>query len=519
MFAKTFCKPGAFLSVVPLGLRTTLQYNANGLIERAYIGYDDDKTISADVLAIIKQHKLVPLSIPTKGGTTWVKGVFYTETEFFDEGVLPMCIESSMISDMKKNPDKYTFYSGNVESLAASFKGATTIRNWLSMSKFELLPAYVISANMDSNSFEKMVNTPRYPFKFPLISGYMIFENNTFRYFPLDLHQSVVSKVSRFNDENGYIKANMHTTAGDIIVQYSDIVRFNINAASSVVRKKSGEIIYSTCTDGKKRDKRTSKLTCSICGKQFVAPTVGPVCCDDDHCRSKMYPDICHFLKVLNLPEMSHERFNKLILSGDVLCLTDVLLLDEYKELEIVTSLDKLLESVVPLNVCPNASVFTMFTNRCNNSVQTLEYYMTNPSRLVTDLNISSIFVKRFVDWLSDGYNITTIETLLNSENIKLVDKIKKFEGAPIFRGKTIMITGKFLHGDMNEIMSIIQSYEARVVTQFTNDVDAVVVGQLKEEIDGGALQNARQNNIVIFEEMDFFERYEIDDDLRSNLL
>ena len=40
MFAKTVCKPGAFLSVVHVGLRATLQYSAKGLLEKIFIGMD-----------------------------------------------------------------------------------------------------------------------------------------------------------------------------------------------------------------------------------------------------------------------------------------------------------------------------------------------------------------------------------------------------------------------------------------------------------------------------------------------
>lgn len=520
MFAKTFCKPGAFLSVVPLGLRTTIQYNANGLIEKVFVGYDDTKTnVSDTLLPVLKSSKIVPLSVPIKGGTTWVKGVFYTTREFFDEGVLPMCIESSMLEDIKVNPQDYTFYAGNVDSLASSFKAVMTIRNWLSMSKFNLLPGWIIPADLTNEAFIKMVDTERFPFKFPLISGYMIYEGAHFFYLPLNLQQCVVTKVTRFNDESGYIKAKLQTADKDIVVQYSDAIRYNINTQTALVQNKDGKILYATCSDGKKRDKRTNKLTCSVCGKQFLAPQTGPVTCDDIHCRSKLYPDVCKFLKVLNLPEISHERFAKLIASGHIVCLTDIFLLDEYKELTTSITLGKLLEAVVPVDVCSDTSVFTMFANRCDNSTQTFRYYIENASRLITDLNLNSIFVKRLIDWLQDGYNVTTLDTLLEIENIKIITKDKKFDGAPIFRGKTILITGKFLHGDMTEIISILQSYEAKVVTQYVDHIDCVLVGDLKDGIDGKVIQLAKANGVPMFDEGAFFSEYGIDEDLASNLL
>jgi len=523
MFAKTFCKPGAFLCVVPVGLRTTLQYNAKGLLEKVFVGYGDTKVnVSADLLEVLKANKaIVPLTIPTKGGTTWVEGVLYTDKEFFDEGTLPMCVEPSIIEDMKADASNYRFYAGHVDSLAASFRSMLAIRNWLSMSNFTMLPGWLIPSQITTESFVKLVDTPKYPFKFPLISGYMIYEGPEFRYHPLNLTQIVATKVSKHNDINGYIKGTIHTSdsSSDVTVQYTDIIKFNINAKSSVVRTSSGKIIYSTCTDGKHRERRSNKLTCSVCGKQFIAPLSGPVRCDDEHCRSKMYVDVCHFLTTLHLPEMSEDRFTELISANELICLTDILLLPEYKELNIETTLDKLIEAVVPVEVCSDSTVFTMFTNRCNSSLQTLKYYMDNPQKLVTDLNISSLFVKKFIEWLSDGYNVTTIETLVESGQIKLAATSKKFKGAPIFRDKTILITGKFRHGDMREIMSILESYEAKVVTQFDSSVNCVVVGQTKENIDGKVIQLAKANNLPMFDELEFFQKYDIDSDISANLL
>lgn len=523
MFAKTFCRPGAFLSVVPVGLRTTLQYNAEGLLEKVFIGYDDSERInvSNELLTIIGYYRLLPLSIPTKGGTTWVKGVLYTKREFFNEGTLPMCIEQSLISYFKENPSDYEFFGGHVESLATSFTSAMVIKNWLSMAKFSTLPSYIISSDLSEQSFVNMVNNDRFPFKFPLISGYMIHEMGKFKYVPLNLHQSVASKITKQLDVNGYISATIHTGAKDIVTSYADVVRLNINANSSVVQTENGNIIYSTCTDGKKRDKRSSKLTCSVCGNLFTAPSHGPVCCTDIHCRSRLYPDICHFLTVLDLPQMSHEKFLKHISSGNILCLTDVLLLDEYKDLPIKATLSKLLESIVPVGVCANKNVFALLANRCNNSVQTLRYYIQNPQRLIIDINAQDIFIRRLIDWLSDGYNCTTIETLLDCGQIELIGTDKKFEGAPIFRDRNILITGSFLHGDSIEISSILQSYDAKVLltlNEVDSSVSCVLVGALGNQ-DGGIIQYAHQNNIPIFNEMEFFSKYEIDEDIQSNLL
>ena len=90
----------------------------------------------------------------------------------------------------------------------------------------------------------------------------------------------------------------------------------------------------------------------------------------------------------------------------------------------------------------------------------------------------------------------------------------KRFDGAPIFRNKLIYITGDFIHGNIPEISSILQSYSARVTTVFTNLVDCVLVGGTNENVNGKDVVAARNMGIPIMQEVDFFEQYDIDTDL-----
>ena len=114
---------------------------------------------------------------------------------------------------------------------------------------------------------------------------------------------------------------------------------------------------------------------------------------------------------------------------------------------------------------------------------------------------------------------MSDIITLLNSPNINLVESEKKFDGAPIFRNKTICLTGTFIRGSMSEIAAILHSYSANVVFQFTNIVDCVLVGGTNENIDGKIVRDAKALNKAVMAEDDFFKRYEIDSDISSNLV
>ena len=99
---------------------------------------------------------------------------------------------------------------------------------------------------------------------------------------------------------------------------------------------------------------------------------------------------------------------------------------------------------------------------------------------------------------------------------------MQKFDGDPIFRGNTFVITGKFKRGDYPEIQSILMSYAANVVPDIEPGQklpDIVITGSLNDGISGKIIQKARLHNIPIVEEDVFFTQYEIDQDLANNLL
>ena len=102
----------------------------------------------------------------------------------------------------------------------------------------------------------------------------------------------------------------------------------------------------------------------------------------------------------------------------------------------------------------------------------------------------------------------------INHNHVDIHVSMKKFDGAPIFHGKTIMITGRFKHGSHDEIISILESYDATVVTKFNNSVQCLVIGDTKESIDGLSARYCKANKIPIFTESEFFKRFQIDEDI-----
>ena len=84
---------------------------------------------------------------------------------------------------------------------------------------------------------------------------------------------------------------------------------------------------------------------------------------------------------------------------------------------------------------------------------------------------------------------------------------------SPILRNKTICVTGKFIHGTLEDIISIIQSYSGKVVTSFDNSVSFVVVGHFENE-DPNIIELAIGYHIPVYGEDDFFRYYGIDADM-----
>jgi NAD-dependent DNA ligase len=94
---------------------------------------------------------------------------------------------------------------------------------------------------------------------------------------------------------------------------------------------------------------------------------------------------------------------------------------------------------------------------------------------------------------------------------------MKQFDGAPIFRNLRICITGDFTHGTHEDIRSIFSSYSGKVVND-VKDANVVVVGGTQTHINGPILKYAQNKGITIFDEYSFFDKYEIDKDLQTNL-
>lgn len=522
MYVNGVLKAGQYVLPVPVGLPAVLQYGENGVLEKVFKRFGADRIdITDDVFDSVYSNQIAPIKVPIKDGTTWVTGVFYRDKFLDYDGKLPECIEDSMVAAIVSNSDNIQFYAGTVESLAVVFRGATPIRQWLQMSRFKVLPGWLLPARVDRQTVSSLFSDGRFHFKYPLISHYIVFDNQDVRIVCTELSQHTVCSRTGFTDTYGNIKVKLQSVGADwsTTVDYSDIVKYQIHKGTIVVQDKYDKVIYAFAKESIFRAPISNTLNCSWCGKQIRVPDSGQCQCSSSHCLSTMYPDVVHFLNSLKLPEMSFEHYKSYVDSGDITSFADIMLLPEYREYKLDVTLTTLFRAIIPNLLVPNSNVIQLFVSNCNNSTSVIHHYIYHPESIYSDFDMHGMDVDRLVDWLSDLSHAQLLETLMYSEQFQITGPTRKFDGSPILRGWRICLTGTFQHGSNEEVASILRSYSAEVTSRFDESVTAVIVGDLNDSTNGIYIRNAKNLNLPVISESAFFSKYEIDEDLKQNLL
>jgi len=514
---------GEYVALVPFGLAVTIQYSDKGLIQKVMLNHEQDEWVdeTESILPLVLKNKQIPNKISVTGGTSYVRGVFVTNDVASSLRKHPESIQAEFKQLYLADPNSFTFYAGDIQSLSVKFKGAVATRQWLSTSKFTLLPGYVMPSEITEDKFRYMV-TQNYPFTYPLIDSYIVFHrDHSISYPKIQLKQDIVVDVLRTYTEFGDIIGIITYDTNEIqTVPYSTIVRFNVQVDSLVVRNSESAIIHSISASTNKRDSVLSnKIQCECCGKQIVVPPSGNVRCSDPQCNSVLYPRVLQLCKCLHLPLMSFEDYR--VYSdeiGTIFSVLDTFDKATYKDREVDVTLSEGLRAIIPKSILPSMVQINQLCDACSNSMQTLQYYLQHPDRMKVDLELELGAFNRFFTWISDNENCSDVIEFFKLSNIHLVKQTKKFEGDPIFRDKLIMLTGTFLHGSIDEISNILRSYSADVVTELVDDVNCVLIGDAQENINGHAVIEARKRRVPIMSESEFFTQYDIDKDLAENL-
>ena len=521
LFTKTVCNAGSLVYVVPTGLLVTLHYDAHGMLSKVYQGINEKEDTGDEFLKAIVRQGLVPNAIKLHGGSTDIQGVFYSNEIASLSGTLPECESFRIIEDIKSGSPKYKFFVGNVESGAMAIT-PSSMQSWTKMVGFDSLPCWAVPSNVGERDLSMFCQSNVFStFEYPLIAGYFVFEGqNRAKYIPTKLDTfKVISEPIKLIDYNGYIKYGIKSNSISLVIDYPDAVKYNIQKGSQVVvDPDTQKVIWSNTQKADPTARLAKRITCSSCHKILDVPESGVMTCSDPFCTSRLYPRIKRFCIILGLDILSESDFDDAVKSNELTILPDLLLLPKYKDIKITKHLSEIILASIDGDVGMSRDWIVKFCNKCNNSYDTVKYYFEGPRRITTELDM--VVSPRFFTWLAEGRNLIELDTIIHSEQIEIdnADRLVKFDGAPVLRDKRVMITGTFLHGTIQDIIAILQSYSATVVTQMDKKVDCVVIGDIKENIDGLAIQAARELDIPMFDETAFFNRYSIDEDLEKFL-
>lgn len=520
MFVRNVLKPGDVVLAAPLGARISLLYSESGALIKVFSGYDADTDISADYLNAFIQSGIVPVRIPQKGTATYVCGVLYTSKRYHVVGNLPEASEYFMLQDFLEGKLTFNFFAAKTWSPKQKVLGATMMSQTLSMFGFKVLPNYIIPSGITPTKLKTIINPNTFPFFYPLVMDYFIFRGNDLFHASTKLKQNIIKDIDQYLDAKGDIYGEIHCNSSKdntYKFDWSVITSFNLRSDDTFILDSEGSIIFSHSSGSFTNMERPRTIACPVCGRVIDVPETGHVHCADSHCASRAYPAVQRFIQVMKLDMMTKEDYDDLIkVNPDYKDPANLLKANIYQNVTISTNLKTVLYSMI-LGV--SEATCLRVCDRCNNSVETLEYYIRNPEKLPLDMKSQEPEIKRMVNWLKDSKNVDSLISVLHHPQVKL-DKVTKLipNAAPIFRNVNMFITGTFKRGSLNDIVEILQSYGAKVSTVYSYQASVVIVGSLNENNDAISISKARRQGTMIFNEDEFFKKYEIDDDLHQNL-
>ena len=524
MYVRNVLKSGDYFIAVPIGIPVTLQYSEKGNLEKLYLGFaHQSEYASEDMMKQFVESQTGPIHIALPGGTTWIQGVLYTSEEVFKScpfGPITTSCINEMMELYLSDASKYKFYACAVDTMATQFHGPVAIRQWLLSASFSVLPGWLVPANLNKERFIDMIQkTVDLPYNPNLIAAYVIYRADEVECVDTELASYYVKQVNKVYSDDGTILGQLQKDSKNYInVPYSEVVSYNIQPNSCVILDKYHNVIYCSSLDKKKRENRSNKLTCSVCGSVISVPLSGDTMCPNTRCASRMKSRITNMLSNLNLPSMSDDVFEEITegCKGNVL-LSRVFYVEPYKSMKLELSIVQILRAIIPIDSRISDDTLSSFAGRCNHSVDSVLHFVDHPDKIAKQLGMEDFSSNCLIKWFSDDSNKQEIHDIFDCISIHVIADQKKFEGAPIFRGKKILPTGTFSHGSIDDVEAILRSYSAEIA-QDKSEASCILVGDIKENINGSYLQYARRNNIPIFEESVFFAKYEIDEDLSENL-
>ena len=518
MFVRNLLQPGDFVELVPMGMNVTLRYGDEGLLESVAIGHDLDNLVELLPEATVQAFRdrvIMPVSIPVKGGTTWVRGVITYPDLRPEDGELPAAahpaiyrkIEMGVFNDM-------IFMAMDVVSLATTFSGIQSIRSWLQMNKFHVLPAILMPAKIDEATILSAMKLHLTDY-LPVVQTYAIYRASGTVIQDSGVTVETVITSHRHMDDHGIFYLEIvFDKLGVVKFPYGVAIKFNMKAGTRVYFNEAGHPFFSTYAGVP----MPNTFTCPLCGNTICAVPDGDTICTELSCASHLYAQYLHFCNTVHLKPIGYTDVARMIADGEVMMLSDVVEKTVPENYKVLVTPTAFLSSLIPSDQLRDRSFLSKFTGNCNNSMETISYFVSNPAKIATVLDMERQAVDQMMTWCSRPENVLLFNTMLDLPFIKVEIMSARFDGEPIFRGMTLTLTGAFRHGNLDDMFAILKSFDATVVTELRDTTTVVILGDLQEGVNGRLVKQARKKHIPVVTESQFFEKYNLDADLKENL-
>lgn len=531
---------GNSVAILPFGVPVKLEYGEKGLLKQVSIYTNTDfKTETTDdwhtLYDTFVKNKIVPLSISLKEGTSYIYGILKPldsiETTLLSKytsisGYLPEITVTSMLDDFYSDTKSFKFVAGTVESKATLFSTSISIRQWLIGAGFDIARNFIVSYPLNIEKILEQTGMKE-DTAYPLISGYIEWsKQGQSTFYPTNLlHLHIADTHIEFNDDGQVKELVIFDDNPEISSIYLDlyyVVTNNVLVGDSlVIDSDTKDILYHNKDTANFLKKVEEHYNCPVCHSPIFVHNTGSTC-KNPHCATHTYKDALQLISTLHLP-LTFNSYNEYIMA----CKNYINEFGSYKISDLIdwisddkvisTDLYTVLRAAIPKRILPLSDSVQYLINQSNGSLETIMFYFRNPDRMNIDFALNAHVYNKFLTWIRDEFNCNNIAYIFSNSKISLKKQIDAlFDGEPILRKYHFCLTGRFRHGSFDDVSRILQSYKAKVSTNYTADINAVVTGGLNEEIDGRILRKAKADNISIISEDDLFNLYEIDEDLQK---
>lgn len=523
MNVRNFLKPGSQVMLVPLGIQLTLQYDADGELDKIYSGWLNRDTVdyacsiavdrTDELVAAVRSCEYIANKINITGGTSWIWGVLYTDHLPEVDGTLPEAFTDDAFVQFQADSKSFMFFGITCASTAFTFRGYAQVSQWLRLNRFQVLSAKLAPADNQAGWISAWLHTGEWTFKPTLYMSTCTFSLGASILQDNCICMQTVTSVSKHMDVNGYITFATDLKDGTTLyVQPDDYSKYGLRCGTSLILDENTQNIeWSNTVYG--QTAHTWKY-CEACGAPML--TGGHVRCSNPYCYTVLYGDCCHFLSTLGLPQINYEGYMQNNLEYPVSSFSDILDFPEYRSSHVEVTLAKLLEALIPVRVVSSSSTIRQFVRQSNGVKTTVRYYLSHPDQIVSQFGAEYTQLAMYLESCSSTF-LYDFDNLVESHPlVQVVDAVDACERAPIFRNVSIAVTGKFLHGDQQGVKKILESYGAKVFNSWADSLDCVIVGDCMEDNNGELLRKSRATNTPIYAESQFFSMYDIDSDLQS---